>query len=105
MIIDHRTYTLHPTKMRDWLQLWQEEALPVELQFCNLVGFFKTEIGPLNQVVHMWSYDDLNDRQERRDAMWADPEWLKFVEKNKALDALRNTENKILIPTEFSPIR
>ena len=34
-----------------------------------------TEIGPLNQVMHLWSYADLNARQEARDGLGRNEDW------------------------------
>jgi len=28
------------------------------------VGYYTTETGPLNQIVHLWAYQDLNERAE-----------------------------------------
>ena len=106
MIIDHRTYTLHPLKLPKWLKLYQEYALPVqEKHLGKLVGFFTSEIGTLNQVVHLWQYEDLADRQKRRAAMAADPAWHEFLRRNEELGALQHQESKILLPTSFSPLR
>ena len=55
--------TFKPLKMGKWLALYEECALPVQLKYLgNLIGFFQTEIGTLNQVVHLWGFSDLNDR-------------------------------------------
>jgi hypothetical protein len=32
----------------------------------KLIGFFFTEIGVVNQVVHIWAYESLDDRLVRR---------------------------------------
>ena len=45
----------------------------------HLVGYYSVEVGPLNQVVHLWAYDSLDERAKRRAALWADPEWLAYV--------------------------
>ena len=57
LYVDHRTYTFKPLKMGKWLALYEECALPVQLKYLgNLIGFFQTEIGTLNQVVHLWGF-------------------------------------------------
>ena len=38
----------------------------------HMVGYYATEIGELNQVVHMWAYEDLNSRVERRAKLMKD---------------------------------
>ena len=106
MIIDHRTYNLHPTRLPKWVKLYEEYGLPVQQKHLGgLVGFFTSEIGTLNQAVHIWQYEDLADRQRRRAAMAEDPAWHEFMRRNEELGALQYQENKILIPTAFSPLR
>jgi hypothetical protein len=43
----------------------------------KLEGYWVTEIGPLNQVVHLWSYPDLNKRAELRAALSKNERWTK----------------------------
>ncbi|EJT83948.1 NIPSNAP family protein [Pseudomonas putida S11] len=55
MYYELRTYTLDPLKMADWLSLYQSHALEVQSEHLgNLVGFFTSEFGEVNQVVHIW---------------------------------------------------
>lgn len=106
MIVDHRTYTMHPTKLPSWLKLYEEYGLPVQQRHLGkLIGFFVSEIGPLNQVVHIWQYEDLADRQRRRAAMAEDRDWQEFMRRNEELGALQSQENKIMVPTAFSPLK
>ena len=95
MVIDHRTYTFHPLKMPKWLALYEEYGLPVQLR----------HLGTLNQVVHLWGFDDLNDRQRRRAEMAKDPAWHEFMRRNEELGALMHQESKIVTPVRFSPIK
>lgn len=106
MIIEHRTYTLSPQKRQQWIDLYGKYGLPVQQRHLGgLIGFFVTEIGPLNQAVHLWSYASLNERMERRARMKLDPEWTAFLRMNDELNALIAQESKIMVPTDFSPIR
>ncbi|MFO1350668.1 MAG: NIPSNAP family protein [Gammaproteobacteria bacterium] len=106
MIIDHRTYTFHPGKIGAWLELFEKEALPIQQKFLGkLIGFFVSEVGPLNQAVFLWAYDSMGDREQRRAAMEADPAWAEFRKKSGALGALMAQENKILKPVGFSPLK
>ena len=106
MIVDHRTYSIRPGKVKAWLENYEKLALPVQARHLgNLLGFFVSDIGPLNQVVFMWGYEDLADRERRRTAMDGDPAWHAYLAKSAELGALLAQENKILKPTSFSPIR
>ena len=105
MIYEMRTYTVRPLKQADWLALYKEHALPVQLEHLgNLVGFFTTEFGTLNQLVHIWAYESLEDRAARRATMASDPRWAEFSFKNKQLDAIVELKSSILKPTAFSPL-
>ena len=58
MIIDERTYTLHPGKIPEFLELYQAEGYAVQTSHLGEpVGWFWTEIGVLNQIVHLWGYE------------------------------------------------
>lgn len=106
MIVDHRTYTMHANKVPKWLALYEEFALPLQLKYLgNLIGFFQTEVGPLNQVVHLWGYESMADREQRRAAMAADPAWADFLRRSEELGAIMQAENKILKSVGFSPLK
>ena len=63
------------------------------------------EIGTLNQVVHLWGFDGLDDRARRRAEMAKDPAWAEFMRRNEELGALMHQESKIVTPVRFSPIK
>lgn len=65
MIYEVRTYTLKPGSTPEIEKRWAE-ALPARQKLSPLVAFFKTEIGPLNQIIHIWSYDNLEERARIR---------------------------------------
>ena len=105
MIVEHRTYTLKPQRTRDFLALYEKAALPLQRKYLGrLVGFFVSEIGPMNQVVHLWAFDSLADREQRRAAMEADPLWAPYVNALRDLDVMQEQETKLLRPVSFSPV-
>lgn len=104
MIIDHRTYTVKHGLMQDYLMRYERDGLPIQLRHLgHYVGCFCSDIGPLNQVVHIWAYKDIADREARRSAMMADPDWKAFMETNRG--TFVEQENKIMKPTVFSTLR
>ena len=106
MYYELRTYTLKPTKLAAWLALYQSDALAVQTEHLGqLVGFFTTEFGEANQVVHIWAYESLDDRIVRRGKMAADPRWTAFSRKNLELDAVVRLESRLMRPTGFSPLQ
>ena len=100
MIIEQRTYTTHPGKWRDYLALYQSEGLAVQQRILGrMAGYYYSEAGALNQIVHLWAYQDLNERAERRAALPADAQWQSYV--RKMLPLLQTQESKLLVPAPF----
>src|SRR5215471_4281488 len=73
MIYEVRTYTLRPGTLVEFEERYQRR-LPARERHSNLGAFWHSEIGPLNQVVHVYPYDDLAHRTRVRAAMAADQE-------------------------------
>jgi hypothetical protein len=69
----------------------------------RLIGYFHTEIGELNQVVHLWGYESLAERERRRALLAADPEWQEYLKNSP--DIVVKMESRILVPAPFSPIK
>lgn len=102
MIVEMRTYVLHPGQQGKFLALMEQEGIGIERRILGrMLGFYTCEIGTLNQIVHLWSYDSFEDRHQRRARLSADPEWTAFVP--KVLPLIRDMENRILTPAPFSP--
>jgi NIPSNAP len=105
MIVDLRTYTMVPGRLKAFLAMYEAEGLPVQRRYLpKLIGYFVTEIGTQNQVVHLWGYDSLADREQRRAAMEADPDWIAYRQKSAASGNVQYQENKILKSVSFSPL-
>ena len=105
MIVELRTYTVKPLRVQDFLQLYEQAALPLQKKYLgNLIGFFVSEVGPLNELVHLWAYDSLAERERRRDAMERDPGWPLYCQALRELDVIEKQETKLLKSTSFSPI-
>jgi hypothetical protein len=104
MIVEQRTYHFHPGSIPIFMKKYQESgALALQQRILgNLIGYFVTEIGPLNQTVHLWGYASLEDRAERRAALMREPEWRAFLA--EILPLLQTQESRILLPTAFSPL-
>lgn len=104
MIIEHRTYTVAHGKMRAYLERYEQHGLPIQTRYLGpLAGVFVSEIGTLNQVIYLWCYDSLADREARRARMALDPEWKAFVASNEG--TFVHQEVMILNPARFSPLR
>lgn len=105
MIVDHRTYTMVPGRLNAFLELYEREGLPIQQRHLGkLIGYFVTETGPQNQVVHLWGYASAADRERRRTAMEQDPEWIAYRKKSAEAGNVQHQTNKLLRSTRFSPL-
>ena len=57
MIYEFRTYDLVPGSVNEVIKRFGE-AYQKRKEFSVLSAFFYTEIGPLNQIIHIWPYED-----------------------------------------------
>jgi NIPSNAP protein len=104
MIVEHRTYTFKPGAIDGWLKKYEAEGFPVQKRHLNtFMGLYISEIGCLHTTVLMWAYDSLADREQRRAAMYADPEWQEFIAGVWALEAILKQEVMIMNPASISP--
>lgn len=105
MIVELRTYTIKPLRTVDFLQLYELAALPLQKKYLGqLIGFFVSEIGPLNQVVHLWGFESLAQREHRRQQMEQDPGWALYRDALRELDVIVQQESRILKSVPFSPL-
>ena len=98
MIVEMRTYTLKPGNIPTFEERFAS-ALNIREKFSKLAAFWHTEVGPLNQVIHVWPYDSLDQREKCRAAMQADPDWKKYLEKSRPL--MESQENRIMKAAPF----
>lgn len=102
MIYEMRTYRLRTGAVPAYLKLVGEEGIAIQRgHLGTLVGYYATEIGPLNEIVHVWGYRDLAERETRRAALAADPARAAFLPKIQAL--IETMESKILRAAPFHP--
>jgi hypothetical protein len=105
MIFDLRIYTLHNNKFGAWLKLYGEHGHAVQVKHCGEpVLYATTEVGTMNQVVHVWKYESQADRERRRDALMADPDFQAYLAKSRELGAHQHQECRVLKATQLSAL-
>lgn len=73
-LVDHRVYTIALRKMPEFLDVFQRLAMPVLLETLgHPLGFYTSLVGPQNQFVHLWGYEDLADYERRSRARDSHP--------------------------------
>ena len=104
MIVEQRDYHVHTGKLPEVLRLYEEEGIPIQEEILGgLVGAFTVDVGALSTYTTLWRYDSYADREEKRARLQADERWKAFLAKVQPL--MHTQQNRILVPTGFSPIR
>jgi hypothetical protein len=76
MIYELRTYTVKQGTLPDVVKAASTVSRDIRKDdYGKLEGYWSTDIGPLNQVMHLWSYKDLNDRERLRGELAKNPRW------------------------------
>ena len=96
-----RTYDIAMGKTPEYMAAVREVALPVRESYgVKLAGWYYTDIGALNRVVHIWAYHDYTHFEEAREAFRTDERWLNdYVPRVKGI-VLRQ-ENQIMRASDF----
>ena len=96
-----RTYDIAMGKTPEYMAAVRDVALPVRESYgVKLAGWYYTDIGALNKVVHIWAYRDYTHFEEAREAFRTDERWLNdYVPRVKGI-VLRQ-ENQIMRASDF----
>ena len=97
MIFEFRTYTLHPRTLPEFVKRFGD-ALERRLTYSKLAAFWYTEIGPLNQVIHVWPYENALERSKIRTQAVKDGVW-----PPKVSEFIAEMRAEIFEPLAFSP--
>ena len=91
-----RTYTLHVGKMGEAVKLYQELGFPALQkggQDKKLVGYFQSDTGMINQLVHLWKFDDDADRRAHWAAVFANTDFVEgFASKFRPFAGVTGSE-------------
>jgi hypothetical protein len=97
-----RWYRSYPGKIGEWIAQIKG-IMPTREKYSKIVGLWQTEMGQLNEAVHLWVYRDLNERAAVRAKVLQDPEWQAYLGRTAPL--LLEMKSIILNPTPFSPMK
>ena len=77
MIYELRTYTVAAGQLGAVVQSSGETGRAIRGDdYGKLEGYWTTEIGPLGRVVHLWSYESLDERRRLRAALAENRAWV-----------------------------
>ena len=99
-----RTYNIKTARLNDFIKIYDEEIREVHTKILgNQIGFFYSEFGKLNQVIHLYGYDSYEDRSIRRKELSENLAFKNYVK--KVADLIVSQDNQVLLPTDFSKIK
>ncbi len=99
MIYEVRTYRLQPRGVPEFIKVFGK-AYEKRRNLSKLSAFFHTEIGMLNEVIHIWPYKDANERQKKRHRSISDK---KYGWPPKVMHLQENMKSEIFYPAPFTP--
>jgi hypothetical protein len=94
-----RSYTLRAGGTPEMAKSW-EKHLPGRTALSPLIGVYTSDIGGLNQWVHIWAYKSLDERvavrqKAQAQGIWPPPPPSPTIKQ----------ESKILLAAPFSPVK
>jgi NIPSNAP len=104
VIVEQRDYHVFTGKLNELVRLYGEEGIAIQEEILGgLIGVLTTDIGALSTYTSLWRYDSFGERERRRAQLQADERWQQFLAKIQPL--IHTQQNRILVPTSFSPLR
>ncbi len=92
MIVEQRDYHVYTGKLPELVRLYESEGIPLQNDL----------LGGLSTYTTLWRYDSFAEREEKRARLQADERWQEFLRKVQPL--MHTQQNRILVPTSFSPL-
>jgi hypothetical protein len=100
-VFEISTFTYSLGSIPHVIKAWGER-MPERTAMSPLVGAWRTEIGPLNQWIHIWGYKDAAERMRIREESVKRGVW---PPKLPAEASIQRQESIIVMPASFSPVR
>jgi len=103
MIFEQRDYQVFTGKLPELVRLYETEGIAIQQEVLGgFVGAFTVDVGVLSTYTHFWRYDSYEQQAERRASLQARDDWKAFLAKIQPL--IHSQQNRILVPTAFSPL-
>ena len=96
-IYELRTYEVIPGKMAEIMELYKSEGwAAISGHPPKLVGYFTGDVGAINELIHIWKFDDDADRRAFWTGVFSDPKFMAFAKKVRPLFV--SQKNKLMLP-------
>jgi len=101
-IFELRSYTLVPGKLLEWETAWRS-GIEARSSTIQPVGAWFSQVGRLHQVHHLWQYENMESRKEKRETAWQTPGWSDTV--HKTGEHAITMDTSVMLPLSFSPLK
>ncbi|MFI5015350.1 MAG: NIPSNAP family protein [Hyphomicrobiales bacterium] len=104
MVVDYRAYTFRPGTVPVFMELFETVGLPIQERILGkhvFLGIYRTEIGNVNEVIHLWGYADAAERGAKRAQLYDDPEFMAYVV--RARELIVSQDVRLLVASPVNP--
>ena len=103
-LVDHRVYTIALRRMNEFIEVFDRLAMPVLLDTLGQpIAFHVSQVGPLNQFVHLWAYESLAEYERRSALRDAHPDFPAYLKASEHLIVAQ--ENRLLRRVELPSLK
>jgi len=67
----------------------------------NIIRYYIGDVGALNQIIHVWQFEDDNNRRELWKIIYNDKDFIKFASEFRPL--VLKQENKLMTAAPWTP--
>lgn len=100
MYVEERVYTVKPGRIAEYFALYEAKGMiPQQRYIKHMLGYYASEVGDLNEVIHLWAHESLDARDNNRELMKADPEFAAYWREVREIVVGQRT--RIMKPAPF----
>ena len=99
-----RTYQVAVGKMKEAVEAYTNKGWPALKKVgCDkkLVGYFISDTGGLHQIIHLWKFDDDDDRRNHWGSLFSNDDFMDFA--NYLRPLLLSQHNQLLNASPWGP--
>jgi hypothetical protein len=102
-IYELRSYNLYVGMLAEAIEVYKTLGWPALVPHSagRLIGYFTGDVGAMNQIVHLWRFEDDADRRAFWTEVYADKAFQAFGAKIRPL--IQSQENKLLQAAPWGP--
>lgn len=98
MILERRAYTMKPGNLERFYELQVERGFDLVKPIMErVIGYFTTASGPLEQVIHLYAFDTLEDWRSRLHGLYPVPELQGYFQAVRPIMLAQDT--RLLMPS------